>query len=268
MQVFPANVQAHDIPSNGYLQRYIDGPVLGITFCCSPNNTSILGVMRNVSLQEYCDKAVLASQQRPFLYAGSIGPFPIDTVTAQRLTDWVDKVALSIDYRGILQADFILGESGHLYLLEFNPRWTSSMELVEFVSGRNLIREHLSAQLGQGDRMTLPDHDARSSGFEAIKKIIYAVRELFISQACSDAMMANSNWPLTWDDCHGRVAGWSDIPHPGTRVEAGSPIATAWAIRSLAEQDFALNGKSSNLGPPQDWPEIDELLQSTPIELE
>lgn len=85
-------------------------------------------------------------------------------------------------------------KAGHYYLVECNPRYTAAMELLE-----------------------LP-----SSG--VIAKGIYYAPHLFTFPASGpwDESLANCTDVST---CH----DFADIPHPGSRIEAGQPVITIFA---------------------------------------
>ncbi len=262
LQVFSASPTTIAPLSDAYLQRYVPGPVLGVSFSCTENQCSILAVMRNLKLSELHLDEKPSSTTTPNLYAGSVGPYFMASETQTRLENWVQKIASSIGYRGVLQADFIHGDDGYLYLLEWNPRWTASMELIEMCFKTNLVEEQLRLQFKQAD-FSAPRLQATEWGsVQAQKRILYATREIRISSACSDAMMARSNWWTNPPSDMSSVAGWADIPPADTPVEVGSPIATIWAIRSRSRHTNELSAIDASSSSFDRWLEIDELLKT------
>ncbi len=218
-------------PHTNYLQRFESGMVLGITFRCLSEATVVIGGTQNLSASELHSEGFVIAPELPFLYYGSIGPVCVPQALETKLAAWMGKIANSIHYRGILQADFVASQDGRLYLLEINPRWTASMEVLEMCSSMNLVQEQLKTQFQVKAGNAIPP-STRESKTEAIKLVVYANRQQMISQQISDEMMNSSNWQASQHiDAQGST-GWSDIPEAGTLIEAGAPIATAWGLRS------------------------------------
>ncbi len=262
MKVSRYDELVRDRMSGGYFQQYVAGPVLGVTFGCTAREAKVLGVMQNLTMGETGLDELPVARATPFLYAGSIGPIELGSETVSRLENWIGTIASSIQYRGLLQADFVLGEDGLFYLLEFNPRWTSSMELIEMSTRYNLVDLQLRLQFSDLSTTPMVAWPTPWRDVQVQKRILYALQDLKISSETSDAMMnRSSEWASPKLDSSS-LAGWADIPHTGTLIDAGSPLATIWAIRPRILDPIGTIQTSKVISPMEGWREIDELLET------
>ena len=95
--------------------------------------------------------------------------------------------------------DYILDKDGDLKVIEINPRFQGTYELVENSLGINLLDAHIKAC--EGEIMDIPNPSRYS-----IKKIIYARKQVSIG---------NLNIPNVYD-----------IPYEGVKIEKDQPLVT------------------------------------------
>lgn len=95
--------------------------------------------------------------------------------------------------------DYILDKDGELEVIEINPRFQGTYELVENVLGINLLNAHIQACEGEIIDITNPKQ-------YSIKKIIYARKQVNIG---------NLNIPNVYD-----------IPYEGVKIENNQPLVT------------------------------------------
>ena len=95
--------------------------------------------------------------------------------------------------------DYILDKDGELKVIEINPRFQGTYELVENVLGINLLNAHIQAC--EGEIIDIPNPSQYS-----IKKIIYARKQVNIG---------NLNIPNVYD-----------IPYEGVKIEKDQPLVT------------------------------------------
>ena len=95
--------------------------------------------------------------------------------------------------------DYILDKDGELEVIEINPRFQGTYELVENVLGINLLNAHIQAC--EGEIIDIPNPSKYS-----IKKIIYARKQVNIG---------NLNIPNVYD-----------IPYEGVKIEKDQPLVT------------------------------------------
>lgn len=194
-----------------YLQEYVRGLPCSVAFVADGQRATLLGV----SQQLIADTAFGAGG---FRYCGSLlgrrlpGLAGFDHLVGQ-LEMIVAYLTSAFHLVGVNGMDFILKEN-EIYPLELNPRYTASMELVEVAYGLNILSTHISACNG-----VLPLFDVRHApeGYWG-KGILFAERDAIIP--------ATQDW---WE------RGIRDIPFPGERIRAGSPICTI--LGSGADQE-------------------------------
>ena len=95
--------------------------------------------------------------------------------------------------------DYVLDKSGQLKVIEINPRFQGTYELVENALGINLLEAHIKAC--EGELIEIPN-----AGPYSIKKIIYARKQVNIG---------NLNIPNVFD-----------VPYQGVKIEKDQPLVT------------------------------------------
>ena len=95
--------------------------------------------------------------------------------------------------------DYVLDKSGQLKVIEINPRFQGTYELVENVLGINLLEAHIKAC--EGELIEIPN-----AGPYSVKKIIYARKQVNIG---------NLNIPNVFD-----------VPYQGVKIEKDQPLVT------------------------------------------
>lgn len=216
-----------------YLQRSVAGDVLGVTFVNLGEKSHLVGCMRSWTNGEYWGPS-------PFIYRGNVGPVRLEIDEQIRLTEFANRVREASGLRGVWQADFVRNQAGW-WLLEINPRWSSSMELLEVIYDISLVALHMTAVLGITESKISPidwnEHSARCARQTSpvIGKVVrYASYDL-----CPDQSMLDRWWDARWD---GTVSSLleknrlADIPGDASMILKGYPICTEFAIgNSVAE---------------------------------
>lgn len=116
------------------------------------------------------------------------------------------------DLIGSNGVDYILDKNGELKVIEINPRFQGTYELVENSLGINLLDAHIKAC--EGEIIDIPNPKQYS-----IKKIIYARKQVNIG---------NLNIPNVYD-----------IPYEGVKIEKDQPLVTI--ISSNEDLKTAIN---------------------------
>jgi hypothetical protein len=207
-----------------YLQEYVAGLPCSVAFVADGRRAVLLGV----SQQLIGDAAFGAGG---FRYCGSLlgkdfSGSPASDRLIENLEAIIGHLTSTFHLVGVNGLDFIL-QGSEVYPLELNPRYTASMELVEMAYGLSIFSTHVSACNG-----LLPAFDLRRAPEECCGKAI-----LF---AEGDAIAA-----ATGDWQH---RGIRDIPFPGERIRAGSPICTI-LVRGPSVEDCyqALRAKADSV---------------------
>jgi len=196
------------VPRRCYLQEYIDGLPASVVFVAAGGRAVPLGV----SCQLVGEPAFGASGYR---YCGNVLVSAGDPHLGNDVVDAVCELArhVSEEFRlvGVNGIDFI-ARDGIPYAIEVNPRWSSSMELVERAYGVSVFGAHAAA-CANGALPTFDLARARRSGRASGKAVVFARTDV----------IAGDTRPWLED------ATVRDVPVPGERISAGQPVCTVFA---------------------------------------
>jgi predicted ATP-grasp superfamily ATP-dependent carboligase len=186
-----------------YLQERIEGRPGSVVFVADGERCVTLGVSR----QLVGDSAFGGDG---FRYCGSILSSAGD-VSLPAATALADAVTAEFGLVGVNCVDFV-ARDGVPWAVEVNPRWSSSMELVERAYGLSVFGAHARACTERA----LPAFDvaaARPAARTLGKAIVYARHDSDVGDT--------SAWLADRDV--------RDVPHAGERIPAGRPVCTVLA---------------------------------------
>jgi predicted ATP-grasp superfamily ATP-dependent carboligase len=197
------------IPRGSYLQQHVDGESGSVVFLAANGRAAPLAVTRQLigdavfgaSGYRYCGSIVSSRAEELFERGDAV------VVAAFRLTR---AMAAEFNLRGLTGIDFV-ASGGVPYPVEVNPRWSSSMELVERLTGASLFAAHVAA-CTSGE---LPSSAGTVLNGATVvgKAIVFARREVVAGD--TRAWLAD---PTV-----------RDVPQPGERMQAGQPMCTVLA---------------------------------------
>jgi predicted ATP-grasp superfamily ATP-dependent carboligase len=189
---------AAPVPRGSYRQQYVDGAPGSVVFVAAGGGVATLGMSR----QLVGDAAFGAAG---FRYCGSIVE-PFAPNIAERAGALARAVSEEFGLVGANGVDFILSR-GEPVAIEVNPRWCSSMDVIERMTGMSVLAAHARAcETGE-----LPD--TPQPGTAAGKAIVFARRAVTIED--------NRAWLADADV--------RDVPCNGERIAAGRPVCTVYA---------------------------------------
>jgi predicted ATP-grasp superfamily ATP-dependent carboligase len=201
----------------GYLlQEYIDGLPCSAAFVADGQRCVLLGLT-----EQLIGRWELGA--RRFTWCGNILPLnqPEPEVTAAG-QEMLQKLTRAFGLRGVNGVDFVLGrdEGGHPVpcLVEVNPRYTASMELVEWAYGINVFDLHIRSFDGELPSFSLPSPKVGGGGGGIHRPGFYGKGIVY---AREDVVMPET---AGWRDQERR-----DIPFPGERIAARHPLCTVLA---------------------------------------
>ncbi len=194
-----------------YLQEHRLGTPMSALFVASQAKVELIGV---------CEQLIGSSAGAPteFGYAGSIGPIEVSQRTRDLLQRLGDTLTHEAQLRGMFGIDFVLSDDIP-WLVEVNPRYTASVEVLERGSDRALVANHVSACDGRTVRHWRITEQLASPRIIG-KQIVYAIRDVTVPalEQLFESEGHSSDAPLI-----------ADIPAPGSRILAGWPICTVFA---------------------------------------
>jgi uncharacterized protein len=245
-----------------HLQRWIAGRNYGATFFADLGRVSLLGIFRSLFVHR---------GDRPFLYAGSVGPIdylttPMATRAKPSLPESIlhfgELVAEQFQLRGLFNVDFIVDRNGMGWILEVNPRWTAASELVErglIEAGAigktdSLMRWHIRANIQRTTQALNSDQEellaCRSSSHAPvwIKQILYASRPGKLDLKSLDTVSNRS------------AIEFADLPPAPRHHRRGEPLLSMIGRLPSVENKTGSTNQSNSIRPSQWRRAIQETL--------
>jgi hypothetical protein len=155
----------------------------------------------------------------PFGYCGNIVPLKANEKTVNRIKDVSYALGKRLNLIGSNGFDFVIGKKDEFYLMEVNPRFQATLECIQYVTGLNLVSEHIRACHGE-----LPEKIPKPKGY-AVKMIVFAKH---LSKIPDLSKLKNV----------------FDITNPSTIVDKGEPICTVQIHESTREKAIRKAWKS------------------------
>ena len=238
------------VTDNMYLQRMVKGRSIGGSFVavrslahCDRVDTSLLGAC-GAWPQNSVDSS--RADKFPFRYTGSFGPINDLSPCIQREMERIGKAAADYFHlSGVFGIDFILGD-GKLWMLEINPRFPASAEILErsFIASKKDSKTnfqmdsqadsqmdcsiaHLHFAALDGGAAALPTNGTRMFAKE-ILYLDHAWPALLFSASLLQELQTVIATPFTDDGCCDN-AYLTDLPPLQSIIEPSSPIMTLHA---------------------------------------
>ncbi|WP_259635248.1 ATP-grasp domain-containing protein [Stieleria sedimenti] len=200
---------AGDIPENSILQRPVRGRICGASFFGLGDRAMLLGACRLLK------KRIGPS---PFVFAGALGPIPLNVAWVNSLHRLGDAVCCLSPLVGPFNIDVVL-QHDTVTLLEVNPRWSASMELVERAWGATLnepcsMFDDAADWIRRVERVSSGHADARPSDHVFIKRVLFARTDRRVDATDFDRQPSDDRWV------------WKDVPRRPADVRRHEPLAT------------------------------------------
>jgi uncharacterized protein len=192
-----------------YFQERIDGPSFSALYIGEGAGTRLVGVTEQL----------LGIAGSPFVYRGSIGPWPIGAALAAKLRRLGEVLARAFGLLGWFGVDYVLRDDDP-WPVEINPRYTASVEIHELASGRALLCEHRRACAGGIANAAAPLHLKPTGPRVIAKLVVYAPRELVAPEIAFDDDSPSDPFSMR---------PIADVPGPGSRFAPGDPVMTLLA---------------------------------------
>ena len=193
-----------------YFQQYIPGISCSGLFLAKKTTSQLVGVTRQIIGKRF-------TSGKHFSYAGSIGPLTL-TIEQQATIARIGTVlTTALDLQGLFGVDFIC-QQNKVWVLEINPRFPASAEILDHAFGISLVDLHC---LACQDNPT-PELSSGHNQLQWGKAILYARRPCTISAQCSHTWLQQTSRPASHASEYGFYL--ADIPAAGTTITTGSPI--------------------------------------------
>ncbi|MGD9159953.1 MAG: ATP-grasp domain-containing protein [Desulfobacteraceae bacterium] len=214
--------EGEKLSDNRIIQKLVKGIPASAAFLANGQKSVLIGLAAQlIGLRELGIDG--------YTWCGNILPLPLDRKTYLHLVVKIEKyISLLTSHfklKGACGIDFIVkgNNTDELkpYILEINPRYTASMELIEKVFGLNIYSLHIQAVQG-----SLPDFSiaAQTSHNFHAKGVLFARNNIKIKNTRG------------WEK-----KGIKDIPFEGDEITAGHPVC------SIFTDGSSYKGCKSNL---------------------
>jgi predicted ATP-grasp superfamily ATP-dependent carboligase len=200
-----------------YLQEFIDGESCAAVYVGDGGRATLLGVTQQLTGEPWLNAAA-------FHYCGSVGPMLLKTATQQAFERLGLALVQGFRLRGLFGVDCVLA-GGVPYPVEINPRYTASVEVLEYATGVAALALHRDAFGDQSEAAcggrTRQLHESPTM---CVGKAILFARETV-------AFPNNGPWCEALDPAFhvNTLPPFADIPHAGQKISARQPILTMFA---------------------------------------
>ncbi|MGB7323499.1 MAG: ATP-grasp domain-containing protein [Rubripirellula sp.] len=226
-------------PKDGWIQRWVSGRSFGATLLVRPGASQLLGVCRST----FHRISTAADSVYPFVYGGSMGPIACDPGLADRLVSLghaigEHAIGETSGLAGLCNVDFMVDQNQTPWLIEINPRWSGSSELIQ--QGLE-ITSLMALAINQNQKTPFqadaPPKDA------ILKKVVFArVGFRFHLKSFADGLPP--------------AVQIADIPADGAEILAGWPVCSligkpsdvVRASRKIGRQFAILSGQTTAAG--------------------
>jgi uncharacterized protein len=197
-------------PRRHYYQQFVPGPPMSAVYARGRGGTRLLGVTEQLIGADWLNAPA-------FRYAGNVGPVEVSPGVRDELVRVGQALGDGCDLLGLFGVDFV-EHDGRPWVVEVNPRYPASVEVLERATGLVALSHHRSAFGPAAPPITAPAPGGPVAG----KAILYAPRRVVVPTAIGDLRRpdfrpGNPN------------ARYADIPHHGEVIEAGWPVLTVLA---------------------------------------
>ncbi len=198
---------------DNYFQEYIEGEPLALLFLGDGGMAHPLGVSRQLIGESWLHAA-------PFHYCGSIGPLDSRTIQRHSPAALGRLLASECHLMGLFGVDGVLWD-GTFWPVEINPRYTASIEVLEYATGSAMLTSH-SHVFTHRQLPPLPPPIVSTNRIIG-KAILFARDDLHFP--AEGPWMAGLRSPRPVHE----LPSFADIPAAGEHIEASKPILTFFA---------------------------------------
>lgn len=215
--VHPLNLEESSLSTERmFFQKFVDGHAMSAVFFANGGKATLCGCTKQLT-----GLSVLGASD--FKYCGSIGPVDLSSSFTNQLLSIASGMARDFKLSGLFGIDFIFDQET-AWMIEVNPRYTASVEVLELNAGQSLI-------FGRS-------FNWYEQNLMIGKAIIYWPEERPLVWNKTD------NWTLFCDifqndDCIETIESTivvADVPQPDTEIKQGHPVLTVFAAGETTER--------------------------------
>jgi uncharacterized protein len=197
-----------------FFQQFIDGEACSAVYVGDVTTARLLGVTWQLVGETWLHAA-------PFHYCGSIGPMPLADRLRQAFEHLGNALAAACGLRGLFGVDCVLRD-GIPWLIEVNPRYTASVEVLERATGLSALAWHQAVFDAPAKESPLDPPDPSPAVFVG-KAILFAAQPIVFPATgpWQDALRQPFTPAIPPD--------YADIPCIGEAIPRGRPVLSLFA---------------------------------------
>jgi uncharacterized protein len=199
-----------------FYQQFVEGTPMSAVFVRARGTTTILGVTEQLIGVDWLNAP-------PFRYCGNVGPADVAESMRSDLVQIGHVLGDGCSLQGLFGIDFV-AHDGRSWVVEVNPRYPASVEVLELATGMAAFSFHQQAFDARARPVTNPGSMPSFVG----KAIFYAVRRVVTAPIDAVSDLGNAIPCPEWAQVDTKWA-IADIPAAGESVEAGWPVLTILA---------------------------------------
>jgi predicted ATP-grasp superfamily ATP-dependent carboligase len=200
-------------PQPRYFQEYVEGDSCAALYLGDGRQARLLGVTHQLVGEDWLHAG-------PFGYCGSIGPFSPEPALRQALERLGAALVDRWHLRGLFGVDCVVRD-GVPWPVDLNPRYTASVEVLEYAAGVPALALHRRAF--DPEAPAPPAWTEPTPAFTLGKAVLFARASLTVPEdgPWADALRHPADLAAP--------PAFVDVPHAGERIEAGRPVLTFFA---------------------------------------
>jgi predicted ATP-grasp superfamily ATP-dependent carboligase len=230
----------HPRDAAAYAQQFIDGTPMSAVFAVSAERTAFLGVAEQLTPESQ-------KQTCCFGYLGSFGSIDLKEGQRDIIRTIGDVLGASLQLRGLVGVD-LLFTADDIWVVEINPRYTASVELLECSAvprgikidrhdaiDREAIACHATSYNGGNvDDWSFGSWEAGYGSFLG-KHVVFAKQNVTMTQSWCRWAYERQATKCFWTGEPRKWGYLADLPHAGEKILAGQPVCTvlAWTYSPL-----------------------------------
>lgn len=216
-----------------FLQKRVAGEPISAVFIGGPESAEFCGATRQLV-------GIADLNAAPFAYCGSVWPIFLTDIEVDELCRMGDTLARG-GLRGLFGVDLIRNTGG-LYPVEINPRYTASVEVIERATGICLLPRHREVWSPSRQSAEVATGESAAS---VVKQIFFARHRFAAPDLISHGSEARTRLIQRAAHIAERYTGGrfqfergfpADIPRPGAIIQRRAPICSVLLEGRMAEQ--------------------------------
>jgi len=214
ISVWDASTCESILDERHYFQQRVHGRVFSALFLAEtePGDVRFVGLTRQLV---GCPEL----NAGPFAWCGNIGPAFLPVEAEFLVRRWGNILKWKFGLTGLYGIDFMVDEAGEPWLLEVNPRFTGSVEILELACGLSLLADHIACY----------DNDAAAFAREFAAPPITPSDERLGRAILYAPYRLISRIPLPEHVDWESAPTIADIPVFGSPIDAGQPVCSVYA---------------------------------------